>query len=73
MGTFVQVDRERSEERSRGEEASDAESQWRHLVKSMEAWNRIVMNLVRLCVCGRGGGCCAFNPQLADELDGLTD
>lgn len=25
----------------------DAEVQWRQLVKDMEAWNRIVMNLVR--------------------------
>ncbi|RLN79058.1 hypothetical protein BBJ28_00013973 [Nothophytophthora sp. Chile5] len=27
--------------------SGDAESQWRQLVKNMEAWNRIVMNLVR--------------------------
>jgi hypothetical protein len=25
--------------------ADDAETQWRHFVKNMEAWNRIVMNL----------------------------
>lgn len=26
--------------------SDDAETQWRHFVKNMEAWNRIVMNLV---------------------------
>lgn len=26
--------------------SNDAETQWRHFVQSMEAWNRIVMNLV---------------------------
>lgn len=45
----VQVDRERQEELGRRANAPrDAESQWRQLVKSMEAWNRIVMNLVRI-------------------------
>lgn len=32
---------------------NDAETQWRQLVKNMESWNRIVMNLVRvwlLCI-----------------------
>lgn len=28
---------------------SNAETQWRQIVKNMEAWNRIVMNLVRVC------------------------
>jgi hypothetical protein len=47
VGVRLQVAQEKSELREvRG--SNSAETQWRQLVKNMEAWNRIVMNLVRL-------------------------
>lgn len=42
----MQVEQERKELKRAKAGVSDAETQWRQLVKNMESWNRIVMNLV---------------------------
>lgn len=51
----AQVEREKHAlQQRRASESKDAETQWRHFVKSMESWNRIVMNLVRAATCCAG-------------------
>lgn len=45
-GCVFKVEQEKADLKRVKPSAVDAETQWRQLVKNMESWNRIVMNLV---------------------------